>query len=190
MMNKKRIVIAAVFLLAALVFSAGKPLSTCAASSAKLKKQVKKIVDLKTKKSDSKKVKLKKLAKFVESGKFGYKRTIGFKNKKGWDKKFASDFLKQKKGSCYGYAAGFAYLAKYAVGAPVRIGIGKANGFSGKMQIHAWTEVKIGKSWYICDVNMDKYAAKGSGKYFLKKRNALKKTYNKYKKTVYVKVAF
>ena len=49
----------------------------------------------------------------------------------------------EKKGSCYHFAAAYAFLAEKATGYKVRIGVGKTNGFSGDLQNHAWTEVKI-----------------------------------------------
>lgn len=155
----------------------------------KLKSKATKIVDKKVKKKDSKKTKLKKLFQYVEKS-YGYKRTIGFKTYKGWEKDYALEMYNDKKGSCYHFAAAYAFLAKKATGYNVRIGIGKTNGFSGKLQQHAWVEIKIKDTWYICDPNMDKFAEDCSGKYFLVKRSKLKKTYNNYKKVKYVNVTF
>ena len=167
------------------------PMSTveAATSKATVKKQATKVVDKQTKKSDSKKQKLEKLFEYCEKT-YGYKRVYGFANKKGWERDFAVEIYKGKKGSCYHFAAAYAFLAKKATGYSVRIGVGKTNGFSGELQDHAWVEVKIGKTWYVCDPNMDKFAAESSGKYYLKKRNSLKKVYNNYKKVKYVNVTF
>ena len=60
------------------------------------------------------------------------------------------------------------------------VAVGKTTGF-GAIRDHAWTEVKIGKTWYVCDTNLDKYSGVDSLTYFLKKRSSLKKIYNKYK---------
>ena len=164
-----------------------------AAASSKVSRQVKakteKIVKKQVNKEDSKKKKLKKLFSFVEKN-YGYKRTVGFKNTKGWEKTYALEMFKGKKGSCYHFAAAYAFLAKKATNYKVRIGLGKTNGFSGKLQPHAWVEIKIKSKWYICDPNMDKFAEKSSGKYCLKERGKLKKTYNKFKSVKYVNVAF
>lgn len=146
--------------------------------------QAEKIVDKKVKPSDSEKKKLKKLFKYVENT-YGYKRAMGFKTYDGWEKDYALEMYSGKKGSCYHFAAAYAFLAEEATDCEVRIGIGKTNGFSGKLQDHAWTEIKINSKWYICDTNMDKYAEKSSGKYFLKKRNGLKKVYNNFKGVQY-----
>lgn len=145
------------------------------------------IVRKNVKKGDTNKKKLKKLFTYVEKN-YEYGRAMGFKTYKGWEKDFALEMFKEKKGSCYHYAAAYAFLAKKATSYQVRIGVGKTNGFNGKLQDHAWTEVKIGSTWYICDTNMDKYAAKSSGKYYLKKRNGLKKVYNNYKQTKYFNI--
>lgn len=142
-----------------------------------LQKKTAAIVKKQVKKKSSKKSALKQLFKYTEKA-YGYKRVIGFKNKKGWEKTYARTMYNSKRGSCYHFAAAYAFLAKKATGYPVRICLGKTNGFNKKVwQPHAWVEVKIGKKWYICDPNMDKFAAKSSGKYFLKNRTKLSKTY-------------
>ncbi|MDY5496558.1 MAG: transglutaminase domain-containing protein [Anaerobutyricum sp.] len=192
-MKKK---LAAVMMLVTMVFtvcfvsSAVAPVNVQASTASSLKKKTKAVVKKVTKPEDTKAVKMKKLFVMLEKKQYGYKRTIGFKAKKGWDKSFALDLLKTKKGSCYGYAAAYGYLVKQATGYPVRVGVGKTNGFSGKLQPHAWTEVKINGTWYVCDSNMDKFAEKGSLKYFCQKRATLKNTYNKYKKVKYTTVKF
>ncbi len=159
------------------------------AQAASLSDSAASIVIKTVKSSDSTKKKLKKLFKYVEK-KYDYGRTVGFEAYSGWEKDYAQAMFKDKKGSCYHFAAAYAFLAKTATGSEVRIGVGQTNGFSGNLQPHAWTEVKIGKTWYICDTNLDKFAANSSRKYCLKKRSSLKSTYNKFKHTAYYTVAF
>lgn len=154
-----------------------------------LSDQANKIVSKKTKSSDSEKKKLKKLFKYTEKT-YGYKRVTGFQAYSGWEKDYASQMYSEKNGSCYHFAAAYAFLAKKATGYEVRIGIGKTNGFTGNLQSHAWTEVKINSKWYICDTNMDKFAENSSRKYFLKKRDKLKKVYDDFKDVKYFTVAF
>lgn len=164
---------------------------TTAAASAgnKLDEAVTKIVDKQVKSKDSAKKKLKKLFTYVQK-EYDYGRKTGFEAYDGWEKDYALEMFEDKKGSCYHYAAAYAFLAKKATGYSVRIGVGQTDGFSGNLQKHAWAEVKIGGKWYICDPNMDKYAADCSNKYCLKKRNNLKNTYDKFKNTVYYEAAF
>ena len=154
------------------------PVQAEAASSTEkaLKKKVNSIVKKKVKAKDSKKKKLQKLFQYTEKT-YKYGRAYGFKPKKGWEKNYALEMYSKKKGSCYHYAAAYAFLAKKATNYTVRIGVGKTNGFNPKVkQDHAWVEIRIKGNWYICDPNMDKFAAKSSGKYFLKDRKGLKKT--------------
>ncbi len=164
---------------------------TTAAASAgnKLDEAVTKIVDKQVKSKDSAKKKLKKLFTYVQK-EYDYGRKTGFEAYDGWEKDYALEMFEDKKGSCYHYAAAYAFLAKKATGYSVRIGVGQTDGFSGNLQKHAWAEVKIGGKWYICDPNMDKYAADCSNKYCLKKRNNLKNTYDKFKNTTYYEAAF
>ncbi len=154
-----------------------------AAKKTALEKKAESIVKKQTnEKKDSKKQKLKKLFQYME--KCGYQRTIGFKNKKGWEKTYALEMLKKRKGSCYHYAAAYAFLAKKATGYTARVCIGKTNGFNAKRwQQHAWCELKIKGKWYIFDPNMDQYAAKCSGKYYWKSISdkKMKKTYRREK---------
>ena len=184
--NKTRIAV----LLLAFCIIAGICTSTVqAAAGGQLNEKVTQIVNQKVKSSDSAKKKLKKLFTYVQKP-YDYGRKVGFEAYSGWEKDYALEMFEQKKGSCYHYAAAYAFLAKKATGCNVRIGVGQADGFSGNMQPHAWVEVELDSKWYICDPNMDKYAANSSKKYCLKKRNSLKSTYNKFKDTKYYNAAF
>lgn len=164
-------------------------IAKAAASDDKLEEQAAQIVSQQVKANDSAKKKLKKLFTYLQK-EYDYGRKVGFEAYDGWEKDYALEMFADEKGSCYHYAAAYAFLAKKATGYSVRIGVGQTNGFSGKLQKHAWTEVKISGKWYILDSNMDKYAADSSGKYCLKKRDSLKNTYNKYKDTKYYTAAF
>ena len=155
-----------------------------------LNKKVTGIVKKKVKAKDSKAKKLEKLFKYTEKS-YGYARSYGFKKKKGWEKNYAMEMYKKKKGSCYHFAASYAFLAKKATNYTVRVGVGKTNGFNPKnLQDHAWVEIKIKNKWYICDPNMDKFAENSSGTYFLKERNELKGVYANFKGAKYYKVKF
>lgn len=153
----------------------------------KLDEKVTSILDKNTDEEDTGKEKLKKLFTYVED-EYGYERKVGFEDYAGWEKDYAYEMLRKKKGSCYHFAAAYAYLAAKATDYKVRIGVGQTNGFSGELQPHAWVEIKIKSTWYICDPNMDKFAEDSSGKYYLKKRSKLKKVYNSYKDAKYVTV--
>lgn len=179
-------------LLLCLCFLTGAGTGAEAASVSKtLTKNVNQVLKKQVKTKDSKKTKLKKLFKYLEK-EYGYARKIGFKNTKDWAKEYAVEMFQKKRGSCYHFAAVYAFLAKKATNYPVRIGIGWTKGFGNANQPHAWTEIKIKNKWYICDPNMDKFAAKSKLKYFLKSRNnqQIKKTYYNFKKTTYVTVKF
>ena len=121
-------------------------------------------------------------AKIIKAKKnYGYARAIGFKNSRGWEKTFTAEMIKNKKGSCYHFAALYAFLAKES-GVEARICLGRTNGFNkARWQDHAWCEVKVGKKWYICDPNMDKFAANSKGKYFMKTVSSMKSTFKKSK---------
>ncbi len=163
--------------------------AAAASSGRTLEEKAAQITAQETRSGDSTKKKLKKLFTYLQK-EYDYGRKTGFDAYDGWEKDYALEMFENKKGSCYHYAAAYAFLAKKAAGCRVRIGVGQTDGFSGKLQKHAWAEVRIGGKWYICDPNMDKYAANSSGKYCLKKRDSLKNTYNKFKDTKYYNAAF
>ncbi len=169
MKNRKQTGKRLIMMALALVLLLSAPAASVQAASSsdkKLKKKVTSIVKKKVKTKDSKEKKLEKLFTYAEKT-YKYGRSYEFKAKKGWEKKFASEMYKKKKGSCYHFAAAYAFLAKKATNYKVRIGIGKTNGFNAEIiQDHAWVEVKIKGKWYICDPNMDKFAADSSKTYF------------------------
>ena len=160
-----------------------------------LKKKVAAIVAKKVNKKDSKKTKLKKLFKYVvytkkdKKGKvvkenFGYATNYTYaadKATKGFEKEYALNMIKKKKGSCFEFAALYGFLAKEATGYPVRMAVGTTNGFGNEGQRHSWTEIKIGKTWYICDTNLQKYGGKPALTYYLKSRAKMKKTYENFR---------
>lgn len=87
--------------------------------------------------------------------KCGYARTMNFTGAKGWDAQYAKAMLTSQKGSCYHFAAAYAYLVKRATGLPVRIGWGESNAFNqDKWQFHAWCEVQLNGVWYTFDPNV------------------------------------
>ena len=86
-----------------------------------------------------------------------------------WVKEYAMQTLSTKSGNCYGYAASFAYIAK-GLGYDARVCTGTVESAYGGRTAHAWTEVRMGKNWYIFDTEMQR--AKGQGYY--------KQTYNSY----------
>ncbi len=156
------------------------------AAKSKLEKSTESLVKKVVKKETVQKKQLKKLFQYVEKN-YSYARVMGFTAKKGWEKTYAAEMIKNKAGSCYHYAALYAFLAKKATNLPVRICIGTTNGFNkSRWQPHAWCEIQVGADWYVFDANMDKFAAGGKGKYFMKNVKKMKSVYKK-SKTVKVK---
>ncbi|MCD7737348.1 MAG: hypothetical protein LUI07_10395 [Lachnospiraceae bacterium] len=167
-----------------------------ATSKTTVAKKANAIIKKTVKSSDSKLTQLKKLFKYAEKT-WGYSRTYNFDSSvSGWTRTYAYSIMKNKKGSCYHFAAGFAYLARQALGSSskytVRVAVGQTKGFGYGLQSHAWVEIKINGTWYIFDPNMDKFAEDSSLTYYKKKRSssAMKKVYNSYKNTKYFTVSY
>lgn len=138
--------------------------------------------------STAKKTALNKLAGFVQKN-YDYARVMGFKGNKGWEYTYAKEMLTKKKGSCYHYAATFAFLAKRATGYPVRICWGTSNAFNtSRWQAHAWTEIKIGNTWYTYDTNAARFSGLRKGKWYQQKRSAMEGKIYKTQKTVNVEL--
>lgn len=120
------------------------------------------------------------------------------KNKlvKKYYKKYASDMLKEKKGSCYHYASLFAVSAKKALGrkATVKIAVGPSKHTGELNKWHAWTEVTIGKKTYIYDTqagnNYSKAVSKATdfGRFCGTLKSKLKANYSNYKGVKYTTV--
>lgn len=68
---------------------------------------------------------------------------------------YANNMFSQKKGNCYRYAAAYAYIAR-VLGYDSRVVAGKISCLHGGMTPHGWAEIKVGKTWYICDANMQR----------------------------------
>ena len=126
--------------------------------------------------SKSAKTNLLKLFRYVSKN-YGYARALNFTGAEGWEYSYARSMFSTKKGSCYHFAAAYAFLAKRATGYPVRICWGKGKVFSSKWQYHAWCEIKIGGTWYTFDPNADKYSKLRIGKWYMQKKSSMKKVY-------------
>lgn len=130
----------------------------------------------------SNKKRLKKCFKYYHKH-YPYKRFYD-KPKASKMPSYARYALGKKKANCYRYAAGFAYIAR-VLGYDVRVGIGKVSSNAvGGLSPHGWTEVKVGKTWYLCDASMQN-ARRGLNCYMrtrkkypyrLKKKKAYKMT--------------
>ena len=102
--------------------------------------------------SASKSKKLKLCFKYIKKH-FPYKRIYGLPNKSNLSKKYAVYMLKNKKGNCFCYAASYACIAR-VLGYNTRVNEGVITTSAGGPDPHGWTEVKIGKKWYLFDISM------------------------------------
>ena len=131
---------------------------------------------------------LEKLYRYMTAGNhFKYSRDTSVSKPKGWEYPYAAAMLGKRAGSCYHFAAAYAFLAARATGLPVKVCTGKAAVFdAGLLQPHAWTEVKIGGKWYIVDTDAGKFSKRKNIPFFkLKVSSATaKKNFKKAKKTV------
>ncbi|MCD8021967.1 MAG: transglutaminase-like domain-containing protein [Lachnospiraceae bacterium] len=182
-------------------------LTAQAASSVSKKTVAKKanaIVAKKTKTTDSNNTKLKKLFKYVENN-WTYGRAYGFDSSvSNWTLIYAYEAITNKGGSCYHFAAGYAYLARQALGSSTKykvwIAVGTTNGFGYANQKHAWVEIKMNGTRYVFDptldlanMNPDNVFANGiQYTYYKMKRNISStwKLYYKYKNVEYFEVKY
>ena len=174
------------------------PLPAAAAKKAAVKQAADAIIKKKVKAKDSDKTKLKKLFKFCRNT-YNYGRVYSIvqdQKKSGWKKdlklfkSYALYMMSNKLGTCYHDAAAYAVLAKAATGLPVYIVVGETTAFTGQKQAHAWVEVKVGKTWYICDTSVDRKKTAYSF-FLLKKTTKVKKQYyGSYKKATRLEVVF
>ncbi len=175
------------------------PLQVSAAKKVTVKTAAEAIIKKKVKAKDSDKTKLKKLFKFCRNT-YAYGRVYSIaqdQKKSGWKKdlklfkSYALYMMSNKQGTCYHDAAAYAVLAKLATGLPVYIVVGETTAFTGNKQAHAWVEVKVGKTWYICDASVDRQKKTAYSFFLLKKTTKVKKQYyGSYKKATRLEVVF
>lgn len=111
-------------------------------------------------------------------------------------KKYAVDMFKDKKGTCFHYAALFGIAAKQALGksATVKIAAGASKHTGSKVDYHSWVEVKLGKKTYVYDPQAGNTTAKTAGsatefgKFCGSVKNKLKANYYNYKGVQYTTV--
>ncbi|MCD8016190.1 MAG: transglutaminase-like domain-containing protein [Lachnospiraceae bacterium] len=175
--------------------SGGTILAQAATSKATVAKKANSIISSVVEEEDTALEQLEKLFVYAEK-KWGYSRSTTTITSLGTARTFAYSIYKNKAGSCYHFAAGYAYLARQALGSSkkytVRIAVGQTNGFGNGLQAHAWVEIKINGTWYVFDPNLDKFAENSSLKYYMAKRSksSVKKVYNKYKNVKYYTMAY
>jgi len=120
---------------------------------------------------------IKKIFNYMKD-EYKYGRVYDMQFDKGWENDFAKKMLLTKNGSCYHDAAAFALAAKRATGYEVRICTGEASIYKKDYyQAHGWVEIKIGKTWYTCDVNAARNSSYRKGKYFMQKSSKVAKYY-------------
>lgn len=127
-----------------------------------------------------KKAALNKLYTYVKKN-YKYGRVMG-QFGKGKSLSYAKQTMLTGKGNCYGYASSFAVLAKRATGLPVRVCWGTSSAFNkSRSQLHGWTEIKIGSTWYIFDTNAAAYSGRKDVKWYMQNASsaAMKKVYKK-----------
>lgn len=91
---------------------------------------------------------------YMINGHFGYtRRGMVARGVKGWQARYAEQFLKDKTGNCFGWAATFYYLAKKC-GYEPRNYSGSCHYRNGNTGRHGWTEITMNGRSYIFDPEM------------------------------------
>ena len=107
-----------------------------------------------TKRSDSRKVKLRKCYNYLHTH-YPYKRVYtGLYPKAGDMSDYAYEMFTEKKGNCHRYAICFAYIAR-VLGYDSKVVVGDCTARGGGWTPHGWSLVNNGKGWYVCDPDME-----------------------------------
>jgi len=171
-----------------LLLAASATVAEAASFSRKLAEQVNEIAGNQIESKDTAKEKLQKIFSYVEQTYVTYDMQE-FIMYTDWEQEYAGGLYTAKEGSSFHFAAGYALLAKKVTNYEVRIGVGRTSGFMTELPLnHAWVEIKIDGTWYICDPYMDKLAEECSGKYFLLEREEAGTIYDGFNSTDYTKV--
>ena len=107
-----------------------------------------------TKSSDSRSKKLRKCYVYLYKH-YPYKRYYEGLYPKAKDmSKMGKQMFKEKKGNCHRYAICFVYIAR-VLGYDGKVVVGDTGSTSGGWTPHGWALIKNGKSWYVCDPDME-----------------------------------
>ncbi len=132
----------------------------------------------------TKKAMLQPLFNYMKSSVYSYQRAATTLPS-GWPASYANSMLLAKKGSCYHFAAAFAYAAKRVTGLPVRIVTGTSNCFNASnWQKHAWVQIQMGSTWYTFDTNAGRFSTRTANWFMMKPADAAKM----YKPATYINV--
>ena len=125
------------------------------ASSRKLYKLVRQTVNKLVTNAMTKEQKLRTCYKYLCSSVFKYVTKRPFSYKKDWRVTYGYEMFTTHSGVCYNFAAAFAYMARFIGYKDVKAIAGELLYLDGHWDLHSWTKILMGNTWYVFDSSME-----------------------------------
>ena len=124
-------------------------------SSRKLYKLVRTTVGQLVTNAMSKEQKLRACYKYLCSNVFKYVTKRPFSYAKDWRVTYGYEMFTTHSGVCYNFAAAFAYMARFVGYTNVKAIAGELLYLDGHWDLHSWTKILFGNTWYVFDASME-----------------------------------
>jgi glucan-binding YG repeat protein len=124
-------------------------------ASRKMYKLVKKTVKQLTNNAMTQEQKLRQCYDYLCSNSFTYVTKRPFSYAPSWRLTYGYEMLTTHSGVCYNFSAALAYMARYVGYRDVKAIAGELLYLDGHWDLHSWTKIQIGGTWYVFDSSME-----------------------------------
>ena len=132
-----------------------KPNGAMTPASRKLYKLVKQTVNQLVNNAMSQEQKLRACYNYLCSKTFTYVTKRPFSYAKDWRVTYGYEMLTTHSGVCYNFSAALAYMASYIGYTNVKAIAGELLYLDGHWDLHSWTKIMFGNTWYVFDASME-----------------------------------
>ncbi|HCI73710.1 MAG TPA: hypothetical protein DHV42_04120 [Lachnospiraceae bacterium] len=131
------------------------PDGSMTSASRKMYKLVKKTVNQLTTNAMNQEQKLRACYEYLCSDTFTYITKRPFSYAPTWRLVYGYEMLTTHSGVCYNFSASLAYMARYIGYRDVKAIAGELLYLDGHWDLHSWTKIMIGGTWYVFDSSME-----------------------------------
>lgn len=124
-------------------------------TSKKMYKLVKKTVNQLTNNAMAQEQKLRTCYNYLCSNAFTYITKRPFSYAADWRLVYGYEMLTTHSGVCYNFSAALAYMARFIGYKDVKAIAGELLYLDGHWDLHSWTKIMIGGTWYVFDSSME-----------------------------------
>ncbi len=131
------------------------PNGSMTAPSRKMYKLVRKTVNQLTNNAMTQEQKLRACYNYLCSNAFTYVTKRPFSYAASWRLTYGYEMLTTHSGVCYNFSAALAYMARFIGYRDVKAVAGELLYLDGHWDLHSWTKIMIGGTWYVFDSSME-----------------------------------